>query len=85
MKGPLLPLPRTRRPPRPPPPSFEALLAAEMHRREMAWRKAVHAESWRLVHADGRRSAGAAEWARGRQSLIDQGVRPPPWLPEDQW
>ncbi|HYC99361.1 hypothetical protein [Brevundimonas sp.] len=80
-----MPLPRTRRPPRPPPPSLEALLRAEMYRRERAWRDAVHAESWRLVYADGLRGAGPAEFARGRQSLIDQGVRPPPWLKaEDQ-
>ncbi|NJC42193.1 hypothetical protein GGQ87_002488 [Brevundimonas alba] len=77
-----MPLPRNPRPPRPPPPSFEALLRAEMHRRETVWRDAVHAESWRLVYADGLRCAGPAEWARGRRSLIDQGILPPPWLPE---
>lgn len=75
-----MPLPRTRRPPRPPPPSFEEQLLAEMDRREREWHAAVHAESWRLVYAAGRRGAGAAEWAAGRQSLIDQGVLPPPWL-----
>jgi hypothetical protein len=49
---------------------------------EAEWRDAVHKESWRLVAADGRRAAGAAEFARGRQSLLDQGVIPPPWLAE---
>ena len=80
-----MPLPRAPRPPRPPPPSFEDQLLAEMDRREAAWHAAVHAESWRLVYADGRRAAGAAEWARGRQSLLDQGVRPPSWLRESKW
>ncbi|MDY6922623.1 MAG: hypothetical protein SWI22_01530 [Pseudomonadota bacterium] len=80
-----MPLPRTRRPPRPPPPSLKQLLAAAMRRCEADWHAAVHKESWRLVYADGLRAAGAAEWARGRQSLIDQGVRPPSWLPEEKW
>ena len=79
-----MPLPRTRRPPRPPPPTFEQALAEAMRRREREWHAAVHAESWRLVYAAGRRSAGTAEWNAGRQSLIDQGVLPPPWLDPDE-
>jgi hypothetical protein len=80
-----MPLPRARRPPRPPPPSFEERLRAEMRRRETVWHEAVHAESWRLVYAAGLRSAGDAEWAAGRRSLIEQGVLPPPWLKESEW
>ena len=80
-----MPLPRPRRPPRAPPPTPGQALAEAMRRREEEWHAAAHAESWRLVYADGLRAAGAAEFARGRQSLIDQGVRPPPWLPEAEW
>lgn len=79
-----MPLPRTRRPPRPPPPTPEQRLAAAMRRCEADWRAAVHKESWRLVYAAGRRSAGAAEWTAGRQSLIDQGHEPPSWLDPDE-
>jgi hypothetical protein len=79
-----MPQPRARRPWRPKPTWAELgqlcrLAAAEWrHRRIEAWTQLVVRESWRLVRADGLRACGAAEFARGEQSLIDQGLTPPP-------
>jgi hypothetical protein len=80
-----------RRPPRPfrPKPTLDDLIRlrlqrAAQRRRELceAWRDAVVRESWRLVYAEGGNRCGAGEFARGRQSLIDQGFEPPPGLAE---
>ena len=79
-----MPFHRPPRPCRPKPTPAELerrrLVRSAQWRREQltAWRDAVAAESWRLVALEGRRACGRAEFDRGAQSLIDQGLIPPP-------
>ena len=78
-----MPKPRPPRPfrPRPTAADLERLRrqrqAQWRHDRLIAWRDAVVKESWRLTYAEGRRACGRAEFNRGAQSLIDQGMVPP--------
>lgn len=74
-------LPRLRRPPPPPPAEYITPEQAEWvvtHLLFQAWNQDVHAETWRLVRAEGKRGAGPAEFAKGALSLIAKGVEPPP-------
>lgn len=69
-----------RAPPPPPMPCITPEQAAwiETHLLFQAWNQDVHAETWRLVYAEGKRGAGPAEFARGALSLIAKGMEPPP-------
>ena len=73
-----MPFPNPRLPPRPPAPSPEELAYRAAKQALADWRKAAHAEAWRLVYAEGGRGAGEAEFRRGEQSLIDRGYPRPP-------
>lgn len=64
-------------PPAPPPPSPELVRFVREGWAVSQWNEAVNRESWRLARAEGGNRCGPEQYARGRQSLIDQGRIPP--------
>ena len=78
-----MPKPRPPRPPAPPRASPELIRFVRETWPVAEWNTAVNTESWRLVRAEGGNRCGPDQYARGRQSLIDQGWIPP--LHPDAW
>jgi hypothetical protein len=74
-------LPKPRAVTRPPAPTadevaFERVRA--LFQPLIDWKEAVHREAWRLARADGGNHCTEEHFALARNSLIEQGVRPPP-------
>ena len=74
-------MPRPRAVVRPPAATPEECAMAALRARWRPlrrWKAAVHREAWRRAMADNGGHCTAAHFERARQTLIDQGLGPPP-------